>query len=209
MTNQPFEDGLNRWQLRYSQADVSDKPIQGDVTREVQIAVQAYREAYGDESATALDVGAGEGRNTIFLAESGFDVTAVDGASAGIELIRQRLDARSLSANLAIADLREYESPQNVDLLIASYIVHLIPDPYEQIKKWQDSVRAGGICMVATRGRMHFDADELWFPEDFELKQLFFDAGWHIIHAREEDNWSASMERHFRQRAVVAMKPNQ
>jgi len=180
--------------------------MMGPIAQEVMIAADAYRQRH-DEPGRALDIGAGDGRHTVYLAEQGFDVLSVDAAPSGIDLIREKLDAASLDAELVVADLRDYDLPDNIDLLVASYIVHLLPNPYEQIRTWQAKVRPGGVCSLSTRGRLPHDGDELWFPQDFELKQLFEDAGWFVLHAREEDNWRPVIEQHFRGRAVVAVKP--
>lgn len=178
------------------------------VAREVMIATQAYRERYGDGAARAIDIGAGDGRHTLYLAQHGFDVLAVDGAPAGIELIRKKLDNQALQAELVVSDLRVYVIPENIDLLVSSFVVHLLPEPYEHIKACQAKVRPGGICSVATRHRFDHDPPEFWFPVDFELKTLFEEAGWFVLHAREEDNWRPEMKRIFRERAVVAIKPH-
>lgn len=66
---------------------------------------------------------------------------------------RQRLNRESLHAELIVADLREFEIPDTVDLLVASYIIHLLPEPYTQVKTWQAKVRPGVICSISTRGR--------------------------------------------------------
>lgn len=50
---------------------------------------------------SALDVGCGAGRNALFLAESGFDVDAVDISTAGLE----RLRADAAAGGYAIRDL--------------------------------------------------------------------------------------------------------
>ena len=181
--------------------------MQRDIEQEVLIAADAYQARYGGETARAVDIGAGDGRHTVYLAARGFDVLAVDAAPTGVERIREKLERESLSAQLAVADLRTYQLPDQVDLLLASYIVHLLPNPYDQIKTWQTKVRPGGICVVATRMRFPHDPVEYWFPEDFELQGLFEGAGWFVLHAREEVNWEPPMEMHFRRRAVVAIKP--
>lgn len=199
--------GANRWEMRFKQSSATSQPLQGDVAPEVRIAVEAYRGRYGDGPALAVDLGAGDGRHTRYLAASGFDVLAVDAAPSGIELIRQRLASDALQAELVVADLRSFEIPASVDLLVASYIIHLLPDPYQQIRQWQAKVRPGGMCLISTRSRFPHDPDELWFPADFELRRLFEKAGWFVLHAREEDNWNAQMARHVRGRAVVAIKP--
>ncbi len=207
MTDDVYSWGSQQWETRFKQSSADSQPLQGSVGLEVHIAADAYRARYGEGTAHAVDIGAGDGRHTLYLAARGFDVLAVDAAPSGIELIRQRLKRDSLQAELIVADLRKYESPAPVDLLVASYIIHLLPLPYDLIDTWQAKVRPGGICSVSTRGRFPNDPDELWFPADFELKRLFEGAGWLVLHAREEDNWNAGMERPIRGRAVVAIKP--
>ncbi len=207
MSKDAFNDSYQRWEARYQQATPEKSAMRPEVGREVAIAVNAYRERYGDGAARALDLGAGDGRHTVYLAAQGFDVLAVEAAPSGVDLIRQKLAAVSLRAELVVADLREYTLPDEIDLLISSYVVHLLPDPYEQIKTWQSKVRPGGVFSLATRGRFPHDPDAYWFPEDFELRRLFVEAGWFVLHAHEEDNWHAGMEILFRDRAVVAVKP--
>lgn len=202
-----FSWGFQQWEARFMQSSPSKPPLQGDIGREVQIAVDVFRSLNEDDGGYAIDIGAGDGRHTLYLAEQGFDVLAVDAAPSGIALIRQRLKRESLTAELVVADLRNYVIPKDVDLLVASYIIHLLPDPYVHIRTWQDKVRPGGVCVLSTRARFPTDPDECWFPADFELKELFEKAGWAIFHAREEDNWNTKMNMFFRQRAVVARKP--
>ncbi len=207
MTDDIFSRGYQQWEDRFKQSSADQQPLQGDVGREIQIAVDAYRDRYGESVARAIDIGAGDGRHTLYLAAHGFDVLAVDAAPSGIELIRQKLERNSLAAQLVVADLRDYAIPEGADLLVASYVAHLLPDPHAHIRTWQSKVRPGGICVLSTRGRLPHDPDDFWFPEDFELKRLFEDAGWLVLHAREEDNWNPKMDMLFRQRAVVALKP--
>ncbi len=49
--------------------------------------------------------GCGSGHDVLALAQAGCDVTAIDYASAAIELTRQRLDAHAASAQLVQADV--------------------------------------------------------------------------------------------------------
>lgn len=209
MTEDAFTQSYTRWDARYQASNADAWALRPEVAREVQVAADAYREKYGDGPARAIDLGAGDGRHTLYLAERGFEVTAVDGAPAGIDLIQQKLDKASLAANLVVADLRDYALPHDIDLWVASYVIHLLPEPYAHIQAWQEHVRPGGICSVASRGRFDHDPTEYWFPADFELKQIFEAAGWFILHAREEDSWRPEMEILFRQRAVVAIKPEE
>lgn len=208
MTDDIYAEGYQKWQQRFAESSAEKWALRPTIDREVSLAAAAYRERYGDGPAQALDLGAGDGRHTLYLAAQGFAVTAIEAAPAGIDLIQQKLAAQNLSATLQAADLRDYTLPDEIDLLVSSYVIHLLPDPYEQIKKWQAGVRAGGIISLATRKAFAHDPDHYWFPQDFELRDIFHAAGWFILHAREEDNWEAQRNIHFRQRAIVAIKPD-
>jgi len=207
MNEDQFAESFEKWEVRFKESSADQSLIHPQISFEVKVAANAYRKNFGDSPARAVDIGAGDGRHTLYLAERGFDVLAIDAAPSGVDLIQQKLARESLNAELVVADLRAYELPDDIDLLVSSFIVHLLPQPYEQIKKWQAKTRPGGICSVATRGPFGDEPDHYWFPEDFELKKLFEAEGWFIIHAREEDNWREDLNLEFRQHAVVARKP--
>jgi SAM-dependent methyltransferase len=76
----------------------------------------------------ALDLGAGEGRNAIWLAERGWQVTAVDFSAVALAKAAQLAAARGVTGiTWAEADLREYQPPPgSFDLVLLAYI-HLPP----------------------------------------------------------------------------------
>jgi SAM-dependent methyltransferase len=53
----------------------------------------------------ALELGCGNGTNALYLAENGFDVTAVDISPTAIEEAKRRAGERGLSAKFFVADL--------------------------------------------------------------------------------------------------------
>jgi tellurite methyltransferase len=57
----------------------------------------------------ALDLACGAGRNALWLAEHGWRVTAVDGASAAIEILRSRASERGVTVDARVADLEKGE----------------------------------------------------------------------------------------------------
>ena len=74
----------------------------------------------------ALDLAAGEGRNTVWLAERGWRVTAVDFSRVGLEKGRKLSAARGIDAaqvDWIVADLRDYR-PQRYafDLVLVAYL---------------------------------------------------------------------------------------
>jgi SAM-dependent methyltransferase len=67
----------------------------------------------------AIDLGCGEGDNAIFLAQHGFDVTAVDFAPSAIAKARQKADEAGVNVNFAVDDLTGLETVRgSFDLLV-------------------------------------------------------------------------------------------
>jgi len=58
-----------------------------------------------------LDVGSGPGSTSWYLAREGYDVTAVDGSSQGIERLNERMRAEGLFVRTAISDLASLPFP--------------------------------------------------------------------------------------------------
>ncbi len=77
-------------------------------------------EVGGLTAGTALDLGAGEGRNALWLAEQGWTVTAVDFSAVGLDKARAIARQRRLQLTTAVADVTRYHPKQTYDLLRAS-----------------------------------------------------------------------------------------
>jgi SAM-dependent methyltransferase len=73
----------------------------------------------------ALDLAAGEGRNSVWLAERGWRVTAVDFSRVGLDKGRKLATARSVDEariEWILADLADYEPDQgSFDLVLVAY----------------------------------------------------------------------------------------
>ena len=73
----------------------------------------------------ALDIGAGEGRNALFLASRGLDVLAVDQSAVGMQKAERLARERGLSLRTQAVDLRDFDAaPASFDV-ITSVFVHL------------------------------------------------------------------------------------
>lgn len=69
--------------------------------------------------ATVLDMGCGTGNNTWMLAREGFEVHALDGSAAALDLNRRRLAAMNLQAQLTHADFLHLPyAPNSFDAVI-------------------------------------------------------------------------------------------
>lgn len=72
----------------------------------------------------AVDLAAGEGRNAIWLAELGWDVTAVDFSTAGLARGRELAAGRDLEGSVTwvCADATTWRAPEPVGLVVVAYL---------------------------------------------------------------------------------------
>lgn len=99
--------------------------VYGEAANEFLVSMVSGRAARG---ATALDIGAGEGRNALYLASLGYRTLAMDQSVVGMDKALKRARDRGLpdgSLRAVAADLRDFQAdPESFDL-ISSIFVHL------------------------------------------------------------------------------------
>lgn len=94
---------------------------------------------------TALDLACGEGRNSIFLARNGFEVTAVDISEVGLERGRKRAQDLDLDIAIVQADLDQWR-PQGTFHLILNFNFLMRP-----LIPWMvQSLEPGGVVVMET-----------------------------------------------------------
>jgi len=94
----------------------------------------------------ALDLACGTGRNALWLAQRGWSVTAVDGATTAIKILRRRASLGGLAVDARVADLErgEYKiEPSAWDLICISY--YLQRDLFESAKQ---GLAPGGVLIA-------------------------------------------------------------
>lgn len=98
---------------------------------------------------TALDLGAGEGRNAIWLAQQRWRVTAVDFSDIGLHKASTMAAAAQVEISTVYADVATYTpTPAAFDLVVILYL-HL-PEPARQVvhRRAADAVAEGGVLLV-------------------------------------------------------------
>jgi len=71
---------------------------------------------------SAIDLGAGEGRNALWLASLGWEVTAVDFSAVGLATGASRAASLGLDIQWVTADATTWVAPSEVDLVVAAYL---------------------------------------------------------------------------------------
>ena len=96
-----------------------------------------------------LSLAEGEGRNAVFLAQQGYDVTGVDGSAVGLAKAKALADARGVTARWVHADLAAYELGVNVWEGIVSIFCPLPPAIRQALyRKVQAALKPGGVFLL-------------------------------------------------------------
>jgi len=74
------------------------------------------------EPGTAIDLGAGEGRNAVWLASRGWTVTAVDFSQVGLDKAQQLATEHGVDIVTIQADVTDWKPDGPADLVVLSYL---------------------------------------------------------------------------------------
>jgi len=79
-----------------------------------------------------LDVGCGEGRDAVFFARNGYDVSAFDISDAGIEKTKRLAEQIGVHVHVFKADILDYRLDTHYDIIFSSGVLHYIKPEYRQ-----------------------------------------------------------------------------
>ena len=106
-------------------------------------------EVGGLEPGRALDVACGEGRNAVWLAEQGWDVTGVDFSEVALGKAAELARARGVEVEWVAADVLEHEpSPGAFDLVAVLYLQLPHDDLARALRHAARAVARGGTLVV-------------------------------------------------------------
>ncbi len=97
----------------------------------------------------ALDVGMGQGRNSIYLALHGWDVTGFGAADEGVRIARTQAARLGIKLSTRVATFEEFDFGENAwDLIVLMYV------PARDITpKVMQALKPGGAVVVEDRHR--------------------------------------------------------
>lgn len=134
-------------------------------------------ELAGTGPGRALDLGAGEGRTALWLAQRGWDVTAVDFSDVALDRGRRRVEDSGAPgrADWVCADLTEYADPPGPFDLVLLLFIHLPATHRRRLLRLAATALApGGLVLVVGYDTTHAtegqggprDPAILFSPED-------------------------------------------
>jgi tellurite methyltransferase len=161
------QDSKTQWDEKYSRPTF----IYGKSP--VQFLAQNYH--YIPFEGSVLDMGMGEGRNAVFLAQKGYKVTGVDISSVAVK--KSYLLAQEFGVKIkgVVASLKDYKiQPNSFDAIVCFYYVDR--SLIDKIKSW---LKPGGVLIFEahttrekSRRKVESDQEEEFLKEQ-ELLRLF------------------------------------
>ncbi len=141
MTDDKWASPQKMWDERFGQAE----PVYGEQPN-AYLRAQAHRLAPGCK---ILVPGDGYGRNGIWLARRGFQVTTVDLSPVGVERARKSAQAAGLAMTIEEADLATWSWPVGEFEAVASIFLHLPPAIRPQIHaRMLGALKPGGLLII-------------------------------------------------------------
>ena len=141
-----------------------------------------------------LDVGAGQGRNALALAQKGMRVDAIDHAEKGLEqMLAQAAERKIVGVQSRVGRIEQLTlSPESYDAMCFINVLHFLPftTTLEVIQKCKDATKPGGMHAISifTEGTSDFVKSwgaRLWSVE--ELRAAY--EGWTVESCESIDGY--------------------
>ena len=147
----------------------------------------------------ALDIAMGEGRNGVFLATKGFQVTGVDISSEGLKKAEALAAEHSATITTMVVDLEAYDIPPNTyDVIICTY--YLQRDLFPKIAA---ALKPGGMALIETYTIDHSQYrprfNKAWLLQPNELLTML--PGLRVLRYQEVDTGETAFA------SILAQKP--
>jgi len=188
---------INRWNERYRSRERAAEDLNAAPTP--LLVSTASNLAPGK----ALDLACGTGRNSLWLAEHGWEVTAVDAASTAIEILQTRAMEHGLKIDIMCADLEKGEfeiKPCHWGLIAICY--YLQRNLFEPAKR---GVVPGGLLISIVHITEPGEEESAYRLRPGQLENYF--PGWEILHCHEGKANDAAHHRAVAE--IVVRKPMQ
>ena len=98
----------------------------------------------------ALDLGCGQGRNALFLAQHGFDVTAVDQNELSLEILQSIVEQEDLEMPVGLYDINSASIGQTYDFIVSTVVLMFLQADRIPaiIKNMQEQTSIGGYNLI-------------------------------------------------------------
>lgn len=153
------------WDQRYSEDGFAYGTIPNDFIK--------AEYSYIPEGGKVLCLAEGEGRNAVFLAKQGYQVTAVDQSAVGLEKAQRLADENGVKIETVVANLADYDLGSETWDGIVSISAH-IPEALRKSvhKKAVRSLKIGGVFILEAYTERHHEIGGMGGPPASQKEML-------------------------------------
>ena len=112
--------------------------------------LQDYFSNYKSRS-SLLDLGCGQGRDSLFFSSLGYKVTAVDSSKTGISQLIQKAQSQGLQIDGIVGDISNLKFQRTFDVVLFDMVLHGFEEKiqFEMLEKYSNMLNKNGIlCIV-------------------------------------------------------------
>jgi len=147
-----------------------------------------------------LEIGAGAGRNSIFLASQGFTVTATDISSVSVKNIQKKATEKGVTLKTKILDAVTAKLTESYDIIICTFTLHhiLTNDALVFIRNIQEHTKPSGFNLITTFTkdgdfyRENPQTSKFYLDNKEQLEQLY--TGWKILRNFEKEGKARAVD---------------
>lgn len=117
------------WESAYIDAEEQGRDVDPEIKEYMPGVIETFKE---NGVKTVLDLGCGQGKNSVYLAEHGFKVKGLDGAPTGVEATIEKMakslkqDGQKLEEDFTVGDIYEplpYDD-KSFDAILSTQVIH-------------------------------------------------------------------------------------
>ena len=147
-----------------------------------------------------FEMGAGTGRNSLFLAGKGYEVCATDISSLAVERLATKAQENGIKLGTAVSDIAEDEITEDYDAIICTYTFHHLKEEDAElvISRMQQHTKLGGFNVITAftkngdfyKNNPH--TTNFYLDNKEQLERLY--QGWKIIRSFEKEGQARALD---------------
>lgn len=183
---------MSSYDKQYQEEDLFGKPYPEFVS---------FMEAWQPKG-TVLDIGCGQGRDSLFLAAQGYSVTGVDASAVGVQQMLELAESQSLDVQGIVADFFELDFSGFYDVIVLDSILHFgksdLLKELELLKKLCLALKDKGImCLFVHKSKAKERQLKAFFQEQFPSWIFLKDAYIDYTYVEKTSGFKSSFQYHM------------
>ena len=111
-----------------------------------------FLESKKGKNLKALDLGCGQGRDSIPMAQMGYSVIGVDVSKVGLEQLDEISRKNKFKIKTIVGDIIDFKTRERFDVIVVDRVLHILPDSEERetiLSRCRSYLKKGGVLLIA------------------------------------------------------------